>query len=117
MHSQTKQQNFADESVYWMVKWLWNCAKMVEYELVAKVQRQERKSSKKVKDGHSSAKNETKVKADQNHCIKSLEVKLLWKKNLIELGLVFGKSFELDHDKLSLLEEPIENDIEPGTGY
>ncbi len=115
MHSQTKQQNLADKSVYWVVKGLWNRAKMVKYKLAAHVQRQERKSSKKVKDWHSRAKHETEVKTDQNHCIKSLEVKLFRKKNLIKLSLVFRKSFKLDNDKFSLLKEPVENDIEPGT--
>jgi hypothetical protein len=70
---------------------------------------------KKVKDWHSRAKHKTEVKTDQNHCIKSLEVKLFRKKNLIKLSLVFRKSFKLDNDKFSLLKEPVENDIEPGT--
>jgi hypothetical protein len=59
-----------------MIKGLRNSAKVVEYKLVAQVKRKKRYGSKKVKDGHSSAKNKAKVETDQNHCIKSLKIKL-----------------------------------------
>jgi hypothetical protein len=76
MHCQSKKQNLTDECVNGMIEGLWNSAKMVEYELVAHVKREEANGSKDVKDGHSSAKDEAKVEADHNHGVKSLEVKL-----------------------------------------
>lgn len=76
MHCQSKKQNLTDECVDGMIERFWYCTKVIKYELVAHVKREEANSSKEVKNGHSSTKDKTKVKADQNHRVKSLKVKL-----------------------------------------
>ncbi len=61
-----------------MIERFRNLTKMIEYELVADVHREEGDGSKEIKEWHGCSEYHADIETDQNHSIVCLEIKLLW---------------------------------------